>query len=181
VVGDGLGDGAGEAIGDVEVVVEGVERGQGSDEAAGFVVAGASLGEILLGIACAEVTSGDDAVEIVRGALLGLGGDIALVAGDAAEAPEDEGDALGEDVLEVDGGSETGDGLGAMLLPLVGVFGAGDDGAAGAEAVTGVVAAGDSLAGARAWAGGVLSVAAIGVDLGVSGHGGRPPSWKDYP
>jgi hypothetical protein len=108
----------------VEDRFDGADGEEGSrgrlDELGEGAEAGPGLGELLaylgrggLPIIDREVRG----VEVVEGAAVGAAGDVALVAGDALEAPEDEGDALGEVDLDLAGGSEAGDGAGAVLLP----------------------------------------------------------------
>jgi hypothetical protein len=163
-VGDLLADGVegrgGVLAGDVGISGALVQAGEDAGAPAGFVVALANGDEVSVGVgfgvgvvpsrvgACCTVS------EVGGGAGLGLAGDVALVAGDAVQAPEDEGDALGEGLFEGGGGGEAGDGGGAVLLPGLGGFETWDDGGGGAEAVAGVVAAGGELASGGAWAGG---------------------------
>lgn len=109
-------------------------------------------------------------VGVVERAAVGAGGDVALVAVDATQAPEDEDDALGELAFDLAEGGEAGDGGLALLLPGGVRFEAGEDGGGGEEAVACGVLADDCLAWPRARAGGALRVPAVGLDLLRGGH-----------
>ena len=105
-------------------------------------------------------------------ALVAEGSDGALVAGDAAEAPEEEGGALGEGGLQRPDGGEAEGGGGEVGGPGGGVLvEGGDDGGAGVEAVADGVAGGAVEPGLRAGAGGEPGVAAVGGELAVRDHG----------
>src|SRR3990170_6725152 len=72
---------------------------------------------------------------------------LALVSLEAVEAPEDGGDALGEDGLEVAVGLEGVHGAAEVSVPLRAVFEVGDEGAVGEDAVLDGVAARPRFAG----------------------------------
>src|SRR5215213_9268938 len=190
VVRGDLGHGDGVEVEGAELLVDGRddldgggagdERGRrGLDEAGEAAEAGAGSGEAvadgLRGVGRSEGVVPTE-VEIVEGAPVGAGGDVALVAGDALEAPEDEGDALGEVGLEPADGGAAGDGAAPVPLPGGGTLEAVDDGGSGVEAVAGGVPADDGLAEGGAGAGGAEGVAAVGGDLPIGRHeGGLSP------
>jgi hypothetical protein len=94
------------------------EAGEGAQALAGCGEAGADFGDLLGGVLGIDGELGGAAVCKLGGRVVsGLGGDVALVGGDAAEAPEDECDALGEGFFEWVGGGEALEGDVAVLLP----------------------------------------------------------------
>lgn len=90
---------------------------------------------------------------------------------DPAEAPEDDGDALGEVVLDLTDGCEAVEGALEVLVPAGGLFEAGDSGVGAVGAVRDGVLADDVLAVRGARAGGAEGVLAVGGDLPGGGHG----------
>jgi hypothetical protein len=142
------------------------ELGEGAE-------AGTGLRELLAGLGrgICPVDREVRGVEVVEGAAVGTAGDVALVAGDALEAPEDEGDALGEIELDLADGCEAGDGAGVVLVPGGVTLQAVDDGGGGVETVAGGILADDGLALGSARAGRMEGVAAVGGALPGRRHG----------
>jgi len=129
----------------VEVGLVARDLGDGvvaADEAAADVVMVPRVELVLAGLGAAEslaVLEGDG--HIVRDPANVNVDHLALVALEAIEAPEDGGDALGKDCLEVALGIEGVHDAAVMGLPLRAVLEVGDEGAVGEDAVLDGVAA----------------------------------------
>ena len=120
--GDGFEDGLPIGGGDRVVWLSLDEEGKGAEAKAGGGYALLDVfGAGVVGAGLVEdVDERSAAGEVVEGAVVGDGGDVALVAGDAAESPEDVGDVLGEGLVRAGCGGEAVDGAGAVLLPAPG-------------------------------------------------------------
>ena len=92
-----------------------------------------------------------EGVEVGHEAALAVADVLAFEADEAAEAPGVEGDALGDDLLDVAVGVEVREDAGAVGEPFGLALDLGEDGRDGVDAVGGGVVAGDGFAFVASW------------------------------